>query len=390
MPQVGQDIPSAVILEWRKEEGQSVEKGEVLLVVESDKASFEVEAEAEGVLLKIVHGEGEEVDILQPVGYVGGEGEEFDESALHLQHPPEAPEEADRPAAARPASSSGPRPAAVRAGVIASPSARRIARERGIDLSSVTGSGPGGRIIKRDLAERPAVTEPGLAPGDSVLTFSRLRRRIAERLTEAQRSVPMFALHADADMTETAAWRRERNERTGVRVTITDLIVKACADALAQYPRMNAHVYADRMVLRAGVNVGVAVATEEGLLVPVIGDADGLSLEEIAAASRRNAEAANRGALVSDAVGTFTVSSLGMYGVARFDPIINPPECAILGVGAIEQRVVAVNDTMRLRRMMTLTLVGDHRAVDGSYAAKFLECIRTNLQNMPAVEETER
>jgi len=379
MPQVGQDIPSARIIEWRKAEGDPVEAGDVVLVVESDKATFEVEAEESGVLLKVLHAEDEDVAIFTPLAYVGQPGEEFDEAAAGPGEtavgPAETPvrEAAEPPAALKP-------PA--KRGIVASPSARRVAREQGVDLASVRGSGPGGRIIKRDVLAAPAAG-PQVGARDTVLPFGKMRQRIADRLTKSQRTVPTFVLYVDADMTDTMAWRRAGNEREGARITVTDLIIKASADALAEFERMNAHVYADCMVIRDKVNVGVAVAVEDGLLVPVIPRADAKSLREISALSRKNAEAAARGAIVSDAVGTFTVSSLGMHAVSRFEPIINPPECAILGVGSIEQRVVACDGAIRLRDMMTLTLVCDHRAVDGTYAAAFLNRIKANLESFP-------
>lgn len=378
MPQVGQDIPSATIIEWRKREGDRVEKGEVVLVVESDKASFEVEADRSGVLLKILHQEGEEVEILRPLAYVGQEGEVVAEEELQEIAPAEAPSEPEREELpARPAVQDE------RARVFASPSARRLAGERGLELAGIKGTGPGGRITKRDVLAAPVVD-------DTVLPFGKMRRRMAERLTLSAQTIPHFYLSVDVDMTEAQQWRPAFNGEHGEQVTVTDMVIKASALSLAEFERINAHVEADRLILKRDVNVGVAVAMDDGLLVPVIAEADRKGLVEVSRISRRNAETARRGAISSQAVGTFTISSLGMCAVSRFLPIINPPECAILAVSSVEQRVVHVAGGIAVRDMMTLTLGCDHRAVDGAYAAGFLNRIKAHLEQPAAIAaETE-
>jgi len=369
MPQVGQDIPSARIIEWRKKEGDRVEKGEVVLVVESDKASFEVEADRSGELLKILHREGEDVDILKPLAYVGqpGEsvpGEELEQPVSDRPSPKPAGEQAP----------AGPPGGAKRSGPIASPSARRVAKERGVELARLKGTGPGGRIIKRDVLDAAPAEE-------TVLPFSKMRMRVAQRLTISAQTIPHFYVSLDVDMTDAQQWRRRFNRERGVHVTVTDVLVKASAAALAEFDRLNAHVEADKLILKKDVNVGVAVAVADGLLVPVIPRADKKSLAAISGISRKNAEAARRGAFSSPAVGTFTVSSLGMCGVSRFLPIINPPECAILAVATAEKRVVPLGTGIGLRDVMTLTLGCDHRAVDGACAAAFLNRIRECIES---------
>jgi pyruvate dehydrogenase E2 component (dihydrolipoamide acetyltransferase) len=411
MPQVGQDIPKGKILEWRKAEGDPVERGEIVLVVESEKASFEVEAEDSGVLLRILHGEEEEADVLKPVAYIGEPGEVFDEPSLPRDgggpasrlwgHDGSALAEArddSRPASAATqpgvVSPQSPRPGRI----LASPAARRAAGELGVAIEAVPGSGPGGRIIERDVlaasraapaakalgAEAPASARPVVLPEDTVVPFDRMRRRIAERLSWSWRTVPHFYISVDVDMTRALELRCRMNEGAEVRVSVTDLVVKAAADSLAEFPRMNAHVGDDRVVMKKRVNVGVATAVEGGLLVPVIPDADRKDLREIARLSRRNAEAARRGSVDPNVVGSFTVSSLGMFGVREFIPVINPPECAILAVGAAEKRVAAMcgETGFCVRDMMTLTLACDHRAADGVYAAEFLGAVRRRLEEM--------
>jgi pyruvate dehydrogenase E2 component (dihydrolipoamide acetyltransferase) len=380
MPQVGQDIPSAVIIEWRKGEGDRVEKGEVVLVVESDKAVFEVEAEESGLLLKVLHGEGEEVDILQPVAYVGRPGEK----------PPTEPDERGVPEAAQ-AGVDGdeellrdlvelePEPDEELRRARSSPAARRVARERGIEVAEIEGTGPGGRVIKRDVVAAAAV-------GDRTVPFSKMRRRIAQRLSLSAQTIPHFYLSVDVDMTAAQAWRRELNAEGEVHVTVTDLVIRATASLLREFGRLNAHVQGDALTLKEDVNVGVAVALEAGLLVPVIPRADEKTLEQISRISKENADAAREGVLTPSAAGTFTVSSMGMWGVRDFRPIINPPECGILAVGAVEKRVVPVEGAIAVREVMTLTLGCDHRAVDGAYAARFLAELKDYLQNMHQTE----
>jgi len=379
MPQVGQNIPSARIIQWRKKEGQEVKKGELVLVVESDKASFEVEADESGILLKVLHQEGEEVEILKPLAYIGQPGEtvKVEEAAAKEEPSSERP----KARAARRAEI-GQKPA----DILASPSARRVAKERGIDLAQVKGSGPGGRITKRDvLALAREVVAPeiaGISPEDKVVPFSKMRKRIAERLTLSKQTIPHFYLFVEVDMSDALEWRKAAAEKHGTKITVTDMVIKACAVALKEFEKMNAYVEHNRIVIKRGVNVGVAIALDDGLLVAVIPDADKKSVSEISGFSKKNVEAARRGAIISGAVGTFTVSSLGPYGIRGFLPVINPPECGILAVGTIEKRVVPLEDGPGVRDMMTIALAVDHRAVDGTYAAEFLNRIKHYLENI--------
>lgn len=379
MPQVGQDIKTATIVEWRKRENDPVEKGEVIATVESDKAAFDVEAYTSGVLLKVLYPEGQEAEVLTPIAYIGRPGERVVETAT-LTPPGSGSEAVVTP----PTASAG---AESKAGVSASPSARRVARERGIALETVTGTGPGGRITKQDVlgaASRPAETS---TPSGTVVPFSPMRMRIAERLTRSKQTIPHFYISMDVDMTDAMGWRRRFNETQQCRVTVTDLIVKAAAGALAEHPNINAHVEPDRIVLQPAVNVGIAVSVAEGLIVPVVADADRKDLREISIASRANAEAARAGHLKPQALAGFTVTNLGMHAVDTFVPVINPPEAAILAVGAISRKPAVVGDAVVPRDMMTMTLACDHRAVDGAEAARFLEHIKEHLENPDSLKE---
>jgi pyruvate dehydrogenase E2 component (dihydrolipoamide acetyltransferase) len=361
MPQIGQDIKVGRVVEWHKKQGEAVRRGEVILTVESEKASFEVEAESDGVLLQVLCPENGEAEVLSPVGYIGQPGE---------------------------------RPDAATAKVHASPSARRVARERAVRLEGLRGSGPGGRIVKADVLAVPAAkaapaVEAALAAEaapDTVIPFDRVRRIIAERLTRSSRDVPHFYLLQEVDMERALALREARDgaaARGGgaVHLTVTDLVLWAVVQALPSYPRLNAHVEAERLVQKARIDLGVAASTDRGLVVPVVRDAGRLSLEALAAEAHRVVEEARRGRLDPSAAGSFTVSSLGMFGVPVFFPLINPPECAILAVGAAEPRVVARDGLMGVRRTLSLVLGCDHRAVDGAYAAGFLQRTREILES---------
>ncbi|UCE46268.1 MAG: 2-oxo acid dehydrogenase subunit E2, partial [Phycisphaerales bacterium] len=287
MPQVGQDIETAVIVEWLKKENDPVEKGDVIASVESDKATFDVEAYESGVLLKILHDEGAEVPVLTPIAYIGQPGEEVVADA------PAA--EASQAAANERKASSSAEPIHKRNSPAASPSARRLANEKGIDLQAVTGTGPGGRITKENVLKvADSVTGPTM---EVVIPFSPMRAKIAERLTRSKQTIPHFTLFADIDMTDALAWRRQFNERRGIKITVTDMVVKAVADTLKDTPQLNAHVAHDKIILKKAVNIGVAVSVKDGLAVPVIADADAKTLAQISQESRKNADAIREGKL---------------------------------------------------------------------------------------------
>ncbi|OPZ20132.1 MAG: Dihydrolipoyllysine-residue succinyltransferase component of 2-oxoglutarate dehydrogenase complex [candidate division BRC1 bacterium ADurb.BinA364] len=388
MPQVGQDIPSAVVLEWRKRVGDPVEQGEIIAEVESEKAVFEIEAEQSGALLAIYCEAGEEGKVLEPIAVIGQPGEIPPERARA-----DAPNPAAAPAGAgAQADSAIAAKSAARAS--ASPAARRLAAELGVDWTRLQGSGPGGRIVVEDVeaAARPmrdaSPAAQTASEADEAIPFSRLRRKIAERLCAAWRDIPHFHISMDVDMTRAAAWRDAFNAQGAMRVSFTDIAVKAAAEALRRHPAVNAHVEPERIVRKSGVHVGLAVSVEDGLLVPVIADADRKTLIEIAREARQAAEAARSGALPAGPRSTFTVTSLGMHGVREFLPIVNPPQCAILGVGAIEKRVAALEGgAFAARDMMTLTLGADHRALDGVAAARFLSEIKAILEGFPQLAE---
>jgi pyruvate dehydrogenase E2 component (dihydrolipoyllysine-residue acetyltransferase) len=390
MPQVGQDIETAVIVHWLVREGDSLKTGQIFVEVESEKAAFEVEAEESGTVLILLYEEGEEARVLEPIAYVGEPGEKLGDT------------EASEPDAARDGLKTVEKKATVeeevRSGetkIFAAPAARRLAREHSIDLSAIKGSGPKGRIVKNDVLAAVSSSGPGLQTessvnevtsgvemtGDREIPFSKMRKKIAERLTLSKQTIPHFYLFIDVEMSAALAWRVEFNSESQAEITINDIIVKAAASALAEYRDINAHVAEGSHILRKNINIGVAVSTEEGLLVPVIPDADRKDILEISQVSGENAKAARKGILKAGSAGTFTISNLGMFGISSFLPIINPPECAILGVGSIVKKAVPLDDSnIGVRDIMTLTLACDHRVVDGAYAAAFLKIIKRRLE----------
>ena len=377
MPQVGQDIETATIVDWIKKENDPIQKGDIIATVESDKAAFDVEAYESGVLLKILYKEGDEVRVLTPIAYIGQPGEKVVTDAPHTDTPSAPAADSMVPSIAEPKSE--------HRGPVASPSAKRLAREKGIDLKTVTGTGPGGRITKEDVlnaAENTIGTE-----ADEVIPFSPMRARIAERLTHSKQTIPHFILFTDIDMTEANTWRKQFNESQGIKITVTDMIVKAVANTLCEFPHMNAHVAHGKIILKKAVNIGVAVSVKDGLAVPVIAEANTKTLIQISQESRKNTEAIRKGKLLSDATGSFTVSNLGMYAVDMFLPIINPPECAILALGQAVEKPAVLNGALCVRYSMTATLACDHRAVDGTDAARFMEAIKHYLENPTRFEE---
>jgi pyruvate dehydrogenase E2 component (dihydrolipoamide acetyltransferase) len=390
LPRLGQGMESGTIVRWLKSEGEPVAKGEPLFELDTDKVTQEVEAEAAGVLLKIAVAEGE-VPVGRTVAFIGSEGEDVPEVAAAA-----APaEEAATPSESEPApAAAAPREAEVASGngrIKASPLARRIARERGIELSGIRGTGPDGRIVAEDVeraeAGGPAAPLAAHAPLPSGeverIPLSSIRKTIARRLTEAWQ-IPVFQLQASADMTRVNALvARLRDRDPDVRVTVTDVLTKVCAQALMRHREVNAEFTEDAILLHPSANVGLAVAAPQGLVVPVVRGAERLSLTEIAGVRADLVGRARENKLRAGDLegGTFTISNLGMYAVERFTAVLNPPQAAIVAVGATEERVVPVGGETAVRPMVTLTCTFDHRAVDGAPAAAFLQTLTESLED---------
>jgi pyruvate dehydrogenase E2 component (dihydrolipoamide acetyltransferase) len=395
LPRLGQGMESGTIVKWLKSEGDAVKKGDALYELDTDKVTQEVEAEASGVLLKIAISEGE-VEVGRTIGFIGDAGESVAESAEADSAKPEPAQveqtHTDVPHATTNGSkgSEADNPTAPEAGgrIKASPLARRIARERGVELSQVRGTGPDGRIVAEDVERgevQPAASAAAAAapPGEvESRPLSNVRKTIARRLTEAW-TVPAFQLTVDADMTRANQLiARYRELNPDVRMTVTDLLTKLCAQALMRHRDMNVQYTEEALLVFPSANVGIAVAAPQGLVVPVVPAADRLTLAQIASTRGDLVSRARDGKLRSEDLqgGTFTISNLGMYDVDQFIAVLNPPQASILAVGATRDMVVPRDGELEVLPMMTLTLTCDHRAVDGATGADFLRTIKAYLE----------
>jgi len=399
LPRLGQGMESGTIVKWLKSEGDAVEKGEPLYELDTDKVTQEVEADASGVLLKIAVQEGE-VPVGRTVAVIGEQGEEVAVEA-DASSPTEEPQtegsrgpardderERGREAsaeAAPPASGNGATRTDGR--VKASPLARRIARERGVDLAQLRGTGPDGRIVAEDVERAEAAPAPVTAPtppGEAeVVPLTSVRKTIARRLTEAW-TVPVFQLTIEVEMGRAVALREQLVERAGdeAKPTLSDVLTKIAASALLRTPAVNAHFGEAGITRFPSANVGIAVAAPQGLVVPVIQRAEALTIQQIANARAEVVGRARDNKLRREDLdgGTFTISNLGMFGVQQFIAVLNPPQAAILAVGSVEERPVARDGEVVVRPTMTLTLTCDHRTVDGADGARFLEDVKAFLE----------
>ncbi|GAA1207952.1 dihydrolipoamide acetyltransferase family protein [Pseudonocardia alaniniphila] len=422
MPRLSDTMEEGVISTWRKKVGDTITAGDVLVEIETDKAIMELEAYDDGVLERVLVGDGESAPIGTPIGVIGdgsGTAATPAEPALAAAPAPDAPE-AEVPVGARPVEPA-PEPSALpRDGrLLASPLARRLARERGVDLRNVRGTGPHGRVIRADIiafaeatpgtaAETPGAqaTSGAAGPGpvevapvpapaggseaeqDVVeVPLSTMQRVAAARLTRSMQEAPHFFLISAVDVTDLIEFRTTLNATLaaagGPKVSLNDLVVKAVATAVRARPEVNVSFAGDFLRRHLRVNVGVAVAVPAGLLVPVVRDADRKSVSEIAAETREKSVRARDGGLRADEMsgGTITVSNLGMYGIEQFTAVINPPEAVILAVGAAAEEIRPRGGEAVVRSILRLTLSCDHRVVDGATGALFLQTLVALLEN---------
>jgi pyruvate dehydrogenase E2 component (dihydrolipoamide acetyltransferase) len=420
MPKFEMAQESGKVLRWLKQEGEAVTKGEAILEVETDKVAMEVEAPASGTLVGIRVGPGAVVPIGQPIAYILLPGEVWEGApgaspAASPAGAPRATPVAERIAQAHgvdlsavPGTGPGGRVTkadveaflaqrAAEGKVKAAPAARRLARELGVDLQQVEGTGPGGRIQSEDVRRAAEALRAGVSPEALEaparpairrrVPLAGMRRIIAERMSRSVREAPQFTVSIDVEMgramaivEDLAAWTEREG---GPRVTLTALLVKACAWALRRHPALNATLEGEEILEWEDVNIGVAVAVPEGLVVPVIPEADRRGVWEIARMLEEKVGRAREGRLRPEDVqgGTFTLSNLGMYGIDRFTAILNPPQAGILAVGRVAKRpVVGEGDEVVVRPVATLTLTADHRVIDGAQAAQFMETLRAVLE----------
>jgi pyruvate dehydrogenase E2 component (dihydrolipoamide acetyltransferase) len=415
------------IAKWNKKEGDVVKSGESLAEVETDKAIMELVARGDGVLRKILVQEGESKAVGSLVGVIAAADENIDAVIASAggnaptssaaapgaapagkpqpatEQPTEKPAAAATPAPARQAGSAPATQAAAPAPqssgpVRSSPLARRMARDSGLELSGVAGSGPGGRIIRRDVegamanggsksaasAVAPAKARPPREGDFQDQPLTQIRKTIARRLSESIGPIPTFYLTAEFDLSRVTEMRAAMAEMGDeFKVSVNDIILKAVATALVQHPEVNAHWLGDKIRLHNRVHVGMAVATNDGLIVPVIFDADQKGMREISLEARELAKKARDRKLTPEQYtgSTFSVSNLGMFGIDQFTAIINPPEVAILAIGAAEDKVEVVNGDFVVKKKVRVTMSCDHRAVDGAVGAEFLRTLRRMIEN---------
>jgi pyruvate dehydrogenase E2 component (dihydrolipoamide acetyltransferase) len=442
MPQMGADMTEGTVVRWLKKVGDTIQRGEPIAEIETDKATVELEAWESGVLQKLVVQEGETVPVGEVIAILGAEGEEIPDverkpaaetparrgsardaesgrvAAIEIHERAAAAAEEAEPAAARGAAPPGRAdgagaPPAPGGRIRISPVARRIASESGVDVSAIRGTGPGGRILRRDVeaalagaaqppareeaAEavrptpaapspapepRPRPAAPGAAP---VQALSRMRQAIARRMAQSKREQPHYYLTLDIDMTDALAFRKQLNEAATEeqRVSINDLVVKACALALERHPKFNAEFADDGLRFHPQVNIAMGIALDEGLIAPALLDVGHKTLGQIAREAKDLIDRAKNGRLRADEYGsgTFTITNLGAYGVETLIGIINPPQAAILGVGSVMPKAVVRDGQIVARDVMKVALSADHRVTDGAEGARFIKEIQGLLEN---------
>ena len=380
MPQAGQSMEEGTILSWKVKEGDTIEVGQVIMEIETDKATMEVEAVDAGRIAKIVANEGDIVEVKQPVAYLAEEGVDVEVGAEQApaqkseKPAPKEKEETKKEAKPEPDKKTQTASTDETGRVKASPAARKAAQDKGIDLTSIgSGSGPRGRIILTDVENADVV--PTEAKSHSL---SKMRKAIARNLTYSKQTIPHFYAKVTVDATALFAAYRKTKEQ--FKCSVNDFVTAACAKAIRQYPAFRSQFQENEIVEKPAVNIGVAVGTDEGLTVPVVLNADRMKLEQLAARTREVVESARNGKLEGFGQGIFTITNLGMFGTEEFAAIINPPESAILAVGAIREGVIVENGAMRPGRLMTITLSVDHRVIDGILAAQFLKTLKELLE----------
>ena len=427
MPKMGDTMEEGKILNWIKKEGDTINKGDAIAEVETDKVNIEVESFVSGVLRKILIPVGQSAPIGAEIALVGDANEPL-EAAPKASTQAAAPERPSAPASpapmreaprvngssapvsgngrAAPAPASQPQPVAQARAAVAgerifiSPIARRIAAEHNLDIGQIQGTGPNGRIIREDVESAlrqpqaaptfaPAAAIAASQPGEdvTVVPLTQMRKTIARRLSASMQQAPHFYVTMAIDMTKANALRTQINdftqtEKEPVKISFNDLVTKAVAMALVRMPEINVSFDGDNLLFKKHINIGLAVALEQGLIVPVIRDADRKGVLEIARESRRLIDAAHNNKLKPEDFqgGTFSISNMGMYGVEEFTAVINPPESAILAVGAITPTPVVVDGQVVVRDRMKVTISIDHRAIDGATAARYLQEVKRLLE----------
>jgi pyruvate dehydrogenase E2 component (dihydrolipoamide acetyltransferase) len=382
------------VSKWHKKEGERVEKGEIIAEVSTDKINYELEAPESGILRKILIEPDAKVPVTAPIAIIA----EVDEDISSLM--PKGTAEAAP--ATRVEAKVPPAPVAAQAPatqvIKASPAAKKLAKDHGIDLSLVTGTGPGGRIVEKDVEdyiERQKIeaAKPAAGPKETLpaapakrIPLVGMRKVIAQRMSESWHTSPMVTLNSEADASGLKSLREELKDefkKRGASLSYNHILLKICAQALVEFPMLNTRLEGDEVILQDEVNIGLAIALEDGLIVPAVKNVDKKGLFRVAVETEELIERARGQRLTPDDIsgGTFTITNLGMFDVRDFTPIINPPQCAILGVGAMTDRPVVIDGEVVIRPIMVLSLTFDHRIVDGAQGAQFLKRIKELVQN---------
>ncbi|MCH8993688.1 MAG: 2-oxo acid dehydrogenase subunit E2 [Chloroflexi bacterium] len=398
MPQMGADMEEGTIVRWLKQEGEEVERGEIIAEIETDKANVEIEAFESGLFRKVLAKEGDTVSVGEIIAVIAAADDDVSSyaqgavTAKPAEVTTKVSAEAEEQPAARPAAKAA---VATDGRVRASPVARKLAQERGIDLTQVSGTGPDGRIVRRDVeaaTAQPAAGAPAATPaptGTKAIGMSRMRQTIARRMAQSKSEAPHYYVTVDIDMTQAEQIRHQLNDALHgeTHMSVNDFIVKASAVALARHPIFNTWFVDGEIRQHEQINVCIAIALEDGLIAPAILDCGSKSLPEIAQASRSLAERARSGSLKPEEYsgGTFTVSNLGMFGVEALIAIIQPPQAAILGVGGVRTTPVVREARIEVAELMKIALSADHRVTDGAQGAQFLNEIRRLLENPAAL-----
>jgi pyruvate dehydrogenase E2 component (dihydrolipoamide acetyltransferase) len=421
MPKMGDAMEEGTLVKWLKSEGDEVSEGDPIAEIETDKVTMELEAEDAGTLAQLIADEGQDIPVGEAIAFIQGEGEEVPErdgkaqaeeaeGAEEVEGGEEEGGEAQAAIATEAPESEGEEEPEADGRFRASPIVRRLAQENDLDLSKIEGTGPAGRIVERDVraalergdaradgraaeAEAPEAApeaapapEPTGAPGTELVEPSRMRRIIGERMTQSKQQVPHYYATAEVEMDDLIALRKQLNEQLeeqGIKLSINDFVMKACALALRDYPNLNALWTAQGIELHQQVDLAMAVALEEGLITPVIRDAANKTLSAISAASKDLAKRAREGGLKPEEYqgGTFTVSNMGMFGVESFAAIINPPQAAIVAVSSIIQRAMFKDEEVVPVSIMKLTLSADHRISNGAEGAQYLAEVKRLLEH---------
>ncbi|MCC3863107.1 2-oxo acid dehydrogenase subunit E2 [Terrisporobacter petrolearius] len=378
LPKLGLTMTEGKIGTWYAEEGDSVEEGDILYELETDKLVNEVEAKESGVILKVFVEPGDVLPCLAPVAIIGEEGEDI--SNLIPNETKEEKEKENINIEKKIVEEKSIEKSGV---VIASPAAKKFAKENSIDINKVIGTGPKGRIILEDV-EKYMNNKPVLSQiKEKVVPMSQMRKIISKKMSESWNTCPAVTYDIKVDLSNISKLRDEYKEKN-IKISYTDVLIYMLTQTLEQFPLLNSSIDGENIILKENINIGVAVATDAGLLVPVIKDADKKNIEEISSQLKEISSKAKDGSLSPDYLtgGTFTITNLGMYGIESFSPIINLPEVAILGIGAIKKEIVEVENGFVFKPFMKLCLSADHRVIDGAVAAQFLSQLKSNIENM--------